>query len=121
MTQSGQLHWKPLTNRTFLLVNGSADSHAHTAVGHNYRAHDEARAIRREERDEFSDLVRVRGAADWSLPAVISKEGLSISADCQRAWARHQSAPEGRGGPRHQESARRDQGPCSEARSEGHA
>src|SRR6478609_3032385 len=48
------------------------------AVGHNYRAHDEARAIRREERDEFSDLVRVCGAADWSLPAVISKEGLSI-------------------------------------------
>src|SRR6478752_2182108 len=74
----GHLHFQPVTNRTFLLVNGSADSHAHTAVGHNYRAHDEARAIRREERDEFSDLVRVRGAADWSLPAVISKEGLSI-------------------------------------------
>src|SRR4029450_8888780 len=59
-------------------ADGSSDSHAHSAVGHNYRAHDEARAIRREERDEFSYLVRVRGAADWSLPAVISKEGRSI-------------------------------------------
>src|SRR6476660_1455546 len=60
------------------LVDGSADSHAHTAVSHDYRAHDEARAIRREERDEFGDLLRLRGAADWSLSAMVCKEGLSV-------------------------------------------
>jgi hypothetical protein len=28
--------------------------------------------------DEFRDLLRVRGAADWSLLAVIGKKGLTI-------------------------------------------
>ena len=62
-------------NPPFLLV--SADSHAHTAVGHNYRAHDEARAIRCE--DVTSSAIS-SGFAARPIGAFLpwSKEGLSI-------------------------------------------
>lgn len=56
----------------------SADLHAHTAVGHDSRAHDEARAIGCDERDELRDLFQVRGAADWNLPASFPLGALSI-------------------------------------------
>jgi protein-disulfide isomerase len=54
----------------------------------------------------------------FAEPGKADGEGLARR---QGAWAGYRTTAKGRGRPRHQESARRGQGPCPEALFEGHA
>src|SRR3546814_580170 len=60
------------------LRSGSAGRNCHAAIGHDHRAHHEARPLRGEKGDDLGDLLRLRRAPDGCGFAMLGKKARAV-------------------------------------------